>query len=183
VTGDFDGDVACAAATLGASCLPKPFGLEDLGGWLLHALGSPVQPAGDAPAVPDEERLLARLTETMLDQLDARYEFGQHVHRLRYGSGAGDAAPPALVALAKKTGLEPASLRRMARVTEVIRADEFAEYRRLRTPRGVPLSWSCFEELSVVRGRPRRFAIAQLAARDELSIRELRAACKQEDSD
>jgi DNA-binding NtrC family response regulator len=93
VTGDFDGDVACAAATLGAACLPKPFALEDLDGWLLHALGSPVQPADTDPAAPDEERLLARLTETMLDQLDARYELGQCVHRLRYASAAGDADP------------------------------------------------------------------------------------------
>lgn len=173
VTGIFDAETARDAAAHGAGCLAKPFKPTDIRGFLQHTLGAPVA-REDACLTGDvAARLHDRQVQAMLDLLDARYAIGQYVHSLRYATGDDDTRGP-LFRLSQETGFDPASLRRMARVTEVIRRQEFSEYKALRTPRGHPLGWSLFEDLAGLHDEKARGELAMAAAREKLSVCELR---------
>jgi hypothetical protein len=119
-----------------------------------------------------------RLVTALLDDVKARYDLGQVVHKLRYPA-AGDSCPTVtLAALARMSGHGPRALRRYARVAEIINAEELADYLELRTPRGMPLSWSHLEELMRVHSRTRRREFAATAAGENLSARALRPLVK-----
>ena len=173
VTAAFDPDTARDAAAHGAGCIEKPFRPPDVQDFLKYSLGAPV--ALEEACAEDDiaAQLHERHVAAKLEELDARYAIGQYVHTLRYATADDDTRGP-LFRLSQQTGFDPASLRRMARVTEVIRPREFSDYKLLRTPRGQPLPWSFLEDLSVLHDVARRHSIAVEAAREQLVVRDVR---------
>jgi hypothetical protein len=115
-----------------------------------------------------------RLAEAAVEDLRARYELGRLVHRLRYDS-AEPHAMRAISKLAGACGLRVATLRRYARVTEMIRPVEFDELTRNRGPRGPSLTWSHIEELAEARNSEVRRKCAEAAVSEALSVSALRA--------
>jgi hypothetical protein len=117
-------------------------------------------------------RIVRRLAEAAVEELRARYDFGAVVHTLRYGD-ADSCRAETIRDLADWIGADPSALRRWARVNERMRAEEFETYLELRTPRGMPLTWTHLEVLARERNRGRRGELAVVAARGGLSVREL----------
>ena len=117
-------------------------------------------------------RTLQRIAEAILSEIEARYEIGKFVHALRYANARAAGAAPLLM-LSERLHLDSSVLRRYARVTEVIRPSELRSFTSLRTPRGLPMTWSHLECLSTVRHLGRRTELTIIAATDELSVREL----------
>jgi hypothetical protein len=142
--------------------------------------------AGDAPpssrswrgASPEfwaaVRRLLQRIADAAVEDARARYELGRLVHRLRRNSTV-DVTTSLLARLGQSLGLKPDTLRRYARVSEMIGSQEFEEYMHLRGPHGLPLRWSHIEELSEARSAIERRECAKDAAARALSVRMLRA--------
>jgi hypothetical protein len=115
-----------------------------------------------------------RMAEAAAEDLRARYELGRLVHRLRYESSDHDAMR-AISKLGAASGLALATLRRYARVTEMIRPVEFHEMTRARGPRGPSLTWSHIEELAEARSTEVRRRCAEAAVNESLSVSALRA--------
>jgi DNA-binding response OmpR family regulator len=196
ISADFDEETARDAAALGAAYLPKPFKMHQLDGFLRHAAAvsrdmeldshslaertnaddGDERELGQAPDLPPCScaASLEHRVDAMLMQLDARYELGQLAHSARYSVARVRETALSLRVLSRDAQLDPAALRRMARVTEIIRRPEFEQLKLLRTSRGLPLSWSCFEELATIRDPKLRRELAVAAADGALSIRTLR---------
>jgi hypothetical protein len=115
-----------------------------------------------------------RIAEAAAEDLRARYELGRLVHRLRYES-SGRQAMTAISKLGLASGLAVATLRRYARVTEMIKPVEFDELTRARGPRGPSLTWSHIEELAEARSTEVRRQCAEAAVNESLSVSALRA--------
>jgi hypothetical protein len=109
-----------------------------------------------------------------VEDLRARYDLGRLVHQLRFHSDD-DATMGTLAGLARAYHLTPGTLRRLARVTEMIGSEEFGEYLMLRSPYGLPLTWSHIEELAESRRRDLRRRCAAEVLSDALSVADLRA--------
>jgi hypothetical protein len=123
-----------------------------------------------------------RLADAAVEDLRARYELGRLVHRLRY-DGAEPQAMRAIAKLASACGLRVATLRRYARVTEMIRPLEFDELTRTRGTRGPSLTWSHIEELAEARNSEVRRKCAEAAVTESLSVSALRARVRTTYSD
>jgi hypothetical protein len=117
------------------------------------------------------------LAEAAAEDLRARYELGRLVHRLRYDSSGRDAIR-AISKLGAASGLAVATLRRYARVTEMIKPVEFDALTRARGPRGPSLTWSHIEELAEVRSTAVRRRCAEAAVSESLSVSALRARAR-----
>lgn len=115
-----------------------------------------------------------RIAEAAAEDLRARYELGRLVHRLRYES-SGRQAMRTISKLGLASGLAVATLRRYARVTEMIKPVEFRELTRARGPRGPSLTWSHIEELAEARSTEVRRRCAEAAVHESLSVSALRA--------
>ncbi len=115
-----------------------------------------------------------RLAESAAEDLRARYDLGRLVHRLRY-DGSEPHAKRAISRLGGACGLRVATLRRYARVTEMIKPHEFDELTRKRGPRGPSLTWSHIEELAEARNSEVRRLCAEAAVAESLSVSGLRA--------
>jgi len=114
----------------------------------------------------------ARFTEVALTELCARYDLGRLMHLLRYGEGWREHTS----LLAECFGLHSSVLRRVARVSEAIDAQDFRLICSLRDPRGSPLSWSHLEVLADIRSPSRRRHVAEAACSGQLTVRQLRAS-------
>jgi hypothetical protein len=131
-------------------------------------------PATSAPQLAAVAvHLLARMSEAAVADMQARYDLGQVVHRLRYGEECA-ARRDHIALLASSFDIHPSALRRMARVSESVSPGEFRYFCALRDSRGIPLTWSHLEVLSEIRYAPRRRELADLASARRLSVRELR---------
>jgi hypothetical protein len=119
-------------------------------------------------------QIAARIAEAAAEDLRARYALGTLVHRLRYESSDRHAIQ-AIGKLGMASGLAVATLRRYARVTEMIRPVEFDELTRARGPRGPSLTWSHIEELAEARSSEVRRQCAEAAVTESLSVSALRA--------
>jgi hypothetical protein len=115
-----------------------------------------------------------RIAEAAAEDLRARYELGRLVHRLRYDSSDRQAMR-VISKLGLASGLAAATLRRYARVTEMIKPVEFDELTRARGPRGPSLTWSHIEELAEARNTEVRRRCAEAAVNESLSVSALRA--------
>lgn len=115
--------------------------------------------------------IILRMGEAAVEDMRARYELGRLAHELRYHP----CDQGILVELARAHHLKPGTLRRYARVTEMISSEEFDEYLTLRSPYGLPLTWSQIEELAESRSRDVRRRCAAEVLSEALSISELRA--------
>jgi hypothetical protein len=89
----------------------------------------------------------------------------------------------AISKLAGACGLRVATLRRYARVTEMIQPVEFDELTRNRGPRGPSLTWSHIEELAEARNSEVRRKCAEAAVTEALSVSALRARVRTASSD
>jgi hypothetical protein len=115
-----------------------------------------------------------RIAEAAAEDLRARYELGRLVHSLRYDS-ADRHALRVVSKLGVASGLAVATLRRYARVTEMIKPHEFDELTSARGPRGPSLTWSHIEELAEARNTEVRRRCAEAAVSESLSVSALRA--------
>jgi|HubBroStandDraft_4_1064222.scaffolds.fasta_scaffold12294_2 hypothetical protein len=127
-------------------------------------------PAGRAVVVV--RHIVLRLAEASVEDIKARYDLGEVVCTLRRVMPRAAAALE-LNAVAKSMGIHASALRRYARVTEAIGGPEFAQLLRLRTARGMSLTWSHVEHLAMVHDPARRKALAAAAADEALSVRAL----------
>jgi hypothetical protein len=114
--------------------------------------------------------VVQRLAAAAEEDLQARYDLGEVVLSLR---GVGSRS--AIRLLAEHLGSDASALRRYARVTRTIGADEFRWLVSLRTPRGVPLSWSHVELLAQDPDLERRKGLAAAVTREDLTVRQLAA--------
>lgn len=94
-----------------------------------------------------------------------RYDLGTVAHCLRAGP---EFSSTTLRELARKSGLNVATLRRLARVAEAVPWPEFEDYV------GLSLSWSHIEELAEVHDPSQRRSYAREAERRGLSVGQLR---------
>lgn len=117
------------------------------------------------------EGLLELLAEAAVGEIRSRYLVGAHIHSIRYARSSGSA----LVDASSILRMDITVLRRHARVAEMIRRSEFESLVMLRTPRGLPLTWSHFEQLATVRSAKRRRILAEMVASEDLSVRALAA--------
>jgi hypothetical protein len=113
-----------------------------------------------------------RIGDLETQYLHARYEISRALHTVRYRS-PNRTAQRGLARLSQKLGLDESTLRRWARVSEVIQRDEFASIIHLRNPHGLPLTWSHIERLTRLRNREERRAAAAQAALGNWSACEL----------
>ena len=123
-----------------------------------------------------------RLAEAAAEDLRARYDLGRLVHRLRY-DGSEPHAVRAIAKLGSACGLRVATLRRYARVTEMIKPVEFDELTRNRGPRGPSLTWSHIEELAEARNSEVRRTCAEAAITEALSVSALRSRVRSTSTD
>jgi hypothetical protein len=114
--------------------------------------------------------LRLRIVESAIGDIRARYDLGTLVHELRYRFGT-----MPVKELARLQNMAPATLRRLARVTETICSTEFDEYLALRNVCGQPLTWSHIEELAESRSVEVRRRCARQVLSEGLSIAALRA--------
>lgn len=119
-------------------------------------------------------QIASRIADAAAEDLRARYELGRLVHHLRYDSSDRHASR-AISKLGLASGLAVATLRRYARVTEMIKPLEFEELTRARGPRGPSLTWSHIEELAEARSTELRRRCAVAAVNESLSVSALRA--------
>jgi hypothetical protein len=115
--------------------------------------------------------IVGRLAAAAEADLRGRYDVGCVAHAIRYE----DDGATALQQLGDRLALDESALRRYARVSETLSASEFEWVVSLRTRQGLPLTWSHIELLQQVRSSPRRRDLANAAARDGCSVRELAA--------
>lgn len=140
-----------------------------------NSLSSSFTGLGGVPAhlVAMAKHLLRERAEAAIEDIRSRYALGGLVHRVRYG--VSDAVRTrALADLGTMFRLKPASLRQLARVTEIIGLEEFERYLMVRGPHGFTLSWSHFEELAQVRNTTTRGRHAEAAITEALSVSDLR---------
>jgi DNA-binding response OmpR family regulator len=174
VSGESDPAVARAMRAMGAGFCLKPVDGAAIEQFVRDAQQTDPE-LDELPPPSAPSRLLAGMAEAAVAELRAQYEIGQFVHRLRYPGPGEIWRLQDLIALGQRLNLHPSALRRRARVSETMRPDEFEALASLRTPRGLPLTWSHFELLSKVRSRSRREAIARRAAVGDLGVRECAA--------
>jgi hypothetical protein len=124
---------------------------------------------------------LDRLSATAEHEMHLRYELGHYLHGVRYMS-PGTLPPDVIERIARVLGWHPSALRRCARVTEMISAEEFSRITSLRGCRGWRVTWSHVELLSEVRSRSARWALAQSVIQEKLSVRALAACIRAERS-
>jgi hypothetical protein len=127
-------------------------------------------PAGRAVVVV--RHVVLRLADAAIEDIKARYDLGEVVCTLRRIMPRGAAAVE-VKSIAKVMGVHASALRRYARVTEAIDGHEFAQLLRLRTGRGMSLTWSHVEHLALVHEPVRRRALALAAVHESLSVRAL----------
>jgi hypothetical protein len=127
-------------------------------------------------AAADIARICGAFDDAMatliLADVQARYDFGRRLHALRYAQT--ERVGDSLRSVAELTLMHPSVLRRFARVAEAIHPPELEGLMALRTPRGLPMTWSHLEELTVVRNRARRHDFATTTVAEGLSVRALR---------
>jgi len=143
----------------------------------------------DAPAydrMDDAETFASHFVERLSDiagrEIRLRYELGRFLHAIRYRE-AGAFPSDALDRIARIVGTHPSGLRRCARVTEALDADEFEAIARLRGPRGWRVTWSHFELLAEVRSRPTRWRLAHVIIDQRLSVRALATSIRAQRAD
>jgi hypothetical protein len=103
-----------------------------------------------------------------------RYDLGSAAHILRCAP-ATEYGPDAVGILARTLNMNPATMRRYARVAQVISHAEFSEYMDLVDQSGMPLSWCHLEELAKCRNKNLRRRCARGVVTDALSVLELAA--------
>jgi DNA-binding NarL/FixJ family response regulator len=182
VSGESDPAVARAMRAMGAGFCLKPVDGAAIEQFVRDAQQTDTE--SDEPQPPSAaSRLLTGMADAAVADLRAQYAIGQFVHCLRYPGPDETSGLQHLVALGLRLDLHPSALRRRARVSETVRADEFEALLALRSPRGLPLKWSHFELLSAVRSRSRREATAIRILAEDLSVREcvalVRAAARE----
>jgi hypothetical protein len=124
------------------------------------------------PFIAVTSHIFARIAAASVDDVQARYDLGTVLLRLRRDA-AGERSRPAVRALAERLGVDPSALRRYARVAETIGAEELGWLVKLRSARGMPLSWSHLDLLSRVRDAPRRRVLAEAVVAEDLTVRAL----------
>ena len=87
------------------------------------------------------------MTRLTLVEIRARYAFARWLHTVRYSPNA----LGSMRSIAKRTALHASVLRRFARVAEGVLPSDLEDFTNLRTPRGLPLTWSHLEELATMR--------------------------------
>jgi hypothetical protein len=109
-----------------------------------------------------------------------RYDLGSAAHSLRYARAteygadrATEYGPDGVGILASTLDMNPATIRRYARVAETISQAEFAEYLDLADQSGMPLSWCHLEELAKCRNKTLRRQCARDVVAGHLSVLEL----------
>jgi hypothetical protein len=115
-------------------------------------------------------QLIERLADAGVADMRARYDLGGIVHKLRYDR-AREFGALTLANLAHAINLHPNTLHRYARVRESIALSEFEELLELRTPHGLPLSWSHLEVLARARRADVRRRCAREVAAESLPVR------------
>jgi hypothetical protein len=126
-----------------------------------------------APEALNVTDLVHRIATFRAGDLCLRYNLGRVIHQCRYHPSA-EHGRRAIACLAATSGMAPSTLRRYARVSEVIKPIAFHEILQLRGPSGLPLSWSHIEELAECRNHRFRLQCARDAAARALSVSELR---------
>ena len=122
--------------------------------------------------------IVDRIAAASEEDARARYDFGRILHHLRYGDAGSTSFP--VRELAIRLGVDSSALHRCARVSEAILPAEFDWLVRLRTERGMPLTWSHIERLACERNATRRRRLAETAVRDQSSVRALSARVRNE---
>jgi len=117
------------------------------------------------------QEALRRIAGAAVDDVRARHELGVALHAVRYCETADGART--LQHLANQLGVDVSALRRCARVAETIDANQLTAILQLRTAKGLPLTWSHLETLSLERNIRQREALAVAAAAEDLSVRAL----------
>jgi hypothetical protein len=122
--------------------------------------------------------VVGRLAAAVVEEAHARFALGHIVGAaLRARAPDGDAAR--LEDIAASLQRDVSDLRRWARIAAAIRAEEFAWLTSLRTPRGMPLTWSHIEALSRVRPLRLRREVAREASIQDLSVRRLQSRVRE----
>jgi hypothetical protein len=125
-----------------------------------------------SPACAVAAHLKARRAASALADLHWRYDLGSAAHSLRYAR-ATEYGPDGVEILASALNMNPATIRRYARVAETISQAEFSEHMELADQSGMPLSWCHLEELAKCRNKTLRRQCAKDAVASELSVSEL----------
>ena len=149
---------------------PSPHLGGDAEGTWAAQLTTPTRDGCDPDAHRACESFVDTMTRLTLVEIRARYAFARCLHAVRYSPNALES----MRTIAKRTALHTSVLRRFARVAEGVPPADLDEFTNLRTPRGLPLTWSHLEELATVRNRVLRRDLAAAAALEGLSVRHLR---------
>jgi hypothetical protein len=130
--------------------------------------------------------LAARRTAAAVADMIWRYDLGVTVLALR-PPAAHQVSRPVIERVVKALGMDPNTLRRYARVAATIAPDEFKRYVTLRSPSGLPLTWSHVERIAAAHTAELREHHARDACSQQLSVQELtrrirdqEAACARE---
>jgi hypothetical protein len=118
------------------------------------------------------EELTERRTAAALADMTWRYDLGVTVLALRPPTARRDVRP-VIQRVVKALSMDPNTLRRYARVAATIGPDEFARYVTLRSPSGLPLTWSHMERLAAANTAELREHHARNACSQDLSAHEL----------
>jgi hypothetical protein len=118
--------------------------------------------------------LKARRAASAVADLRWRYELGSAAQVVRYAP-ATEYSPGAIAILARTLNMNPATMRRYARVAAVISQAEFSEYADMVDRSGMPLSWCHLEELAKCRNKELRRQCARDVIANALSVLELAA--------
>lgn len=145
---------------------------------MIEAHGFPSRPRESDAHAEVVKNVLGFLAEAQRADIQAKFRVGDAVHAMRYSPSF---RRDAVRMLAASVALEHSGILRIARVAERIRRDERERLLALVNARGLPLTWSHLEALQHVHGTAARLELAQLALRDDLSVRALRLRIRESD--
>jgi hypothetical protein len=133
-----------------------------------------VRQRGEVPArvIAVAAHLIERLANAAVEELCVRYDMGILVREVRRDL-SNDMAALTVAHLARVLGVHRSRLDRYAKVAAAVAPRDFRELIRLRTPLGLPLTWSHVERLARVRDIVLRQDLAGEAMSRQLSIRAL----------
>jgi hypothetical protein len=118
------------------------------------------------------KELAARRTAVAVADMSWRYDLGVTILALRPPT-AREQSRRVLQRVVNALAMDPNTLRRYARVAATIAPDEFARYVRLRSPSGLPLTWSHIERIAAADTAELREHHAWDACSQEVSAHEL----------